>query len=172
MRNFLSSIDSISQWSGKVVGYLILPMVAVVVYTALLRYAFHKPPIWGFEVSLFIYGLHFMLAGAYCLNIKAHVAVDVLPRYLSIRGQNVIEIVASLVILFFCSMLIWLGSQWAWESTKIFERSIHQTAFNPPVWWFKWAVPVSAGLIALQAFGNLVGAIQNLLGTKSKGKII
>lgn len=171
MRNFLSSINSMSQWSGKVIGYLILPLVAVVVYTALMRYAFNKPPIWGFEVTLFIYGLHFVLAGAYCLNVKAHVAVDVLPRHLSLRGQNVIEIVASLVILFVCGMLVWLGSKWAWEATKILEHSIHQTAFNPPVWWYKWAVPVSAGLIALQALANLVGAIQNLLGAKSKGKI-
>ena len=171
MRNFLSSINSMSQWSGKVIGYLILPLVAVVVYTALMRYAFNKPPIWGFEVTLFIYGLHFVLAGEYCLNVKAHVAVDVLPRHLSLRGQNVIEIVASLVILFVCGMLVWLGSNWAWEATKILEHSIHQTAFNPPVWWYKWAVPVSAGLIALQALANLVGAIQNLLGAKSKGKI-
>ena len=166
MSNFLSSINRMSQWSGKIVGYLILPMIAVVVYTALLRYAFHKPPIWGFEVSLFVYGLHFMLAGAYCLNVKAHVAVDVLPRYLPIRWQSVTEILAGLVILFFCSMLIWLGCQWAWEATKILEHSIHQTAFNPPVWWYKWVVPLSAVLIALQSLGNLVSAIRNLIGAK------
>ena len=172
MRNFLSSINSMSQWSGKVIGYLILPLVAVVVYTALMRYAFNKPPIWGFEVTLFLYGLHFVLTGAYCLNVKALVAVDVLPRYLPIRGRYVIEIMASLVILFVCGMLVWLGSKWAWEATKIFEHSIHQTAFNPPVWWYKWAVPVSGGLIALQALANLIGTIQNLLGTKSKGEVI
>lgn len=168
MRQLLSSINRMSQWSGTVIGYLILPMVAVVVYTAVLRYALHRVPDWGFEVALFIYGLHFMLAGAYCLNVKAHVSVDVLPRHLPARGQHIIEIVSSLVILFVCVMLVWLGWKWAWESTKIFEHSIHQTAFNPPVWWYKWMVPISAGLIAFQAFGDLVSTIQKLLGVKAK----
>ena len=167
MLKLQSFIDKMSQRSGMVVGFLILPLVAVVVYTALLRYAFHATPIWGFEVTLFIFGLHFMLAGAYCLNVKAHVAVDVLPKYLPIRGQYVVEIVSSLVILFFCGTLVWLGSNWAWEATRTLEHSIHQTAFNPPIWWFKWVVPLSAGLIAIQALSNLVGAIQSLFGANS-----
>jgi TRAP-type C4-dicarboxylate transport system permease small subunit len=66
--------------------------------------------------------------------------------------------------------LVWLGSKWAWEATRTFERSIHQTAFNPPIWWFKWVVPISAGMIAIQAMTNLVDAVRHLLGAGGKSE--
>jgi TRAP-type mannitol/chloroaromatic compound transport system permease small subunit len=52
----------------------------------------------------------------------------------------------------------------AWQSTLILERSIHQSAFNPQIWWFKWVIPISAALVLLQSFGELIAAIQKLRG--------
>ena len=36
---------------------------------------------------------------------------------------------------------------------------MHQTAFNPPIWWLKWFIPISAGLVALQAIADLLKEI-------------
>jgi len=160
MHKFLLILNKLSQWSGEVIALLILPMIGIIVYRVIMRYGFHIPVDWGFEVSLFIFGIHFMLGGAYTLKVGSHVSVDLLPNRLPDRGKKLSQIIAGLVVIFVCCLLIWLGSQWAWKSTKIWERSIHQTDFNPPVWWFKWIVPISAALVGLQAFAEVITNIR------------
>ncbi|HDK27321.1 MAG TPA: TRAP transporter small permease [Candidatus Atribacteria bacterium] len=155
MNNLISIINKISEWSGKVLSYLILPLIGVVVYTAFMRYTMHSTPCWGFEISLFIYGIYFILGGAYCLRTDSHVSVDFFPRRLTIWGQKIFGIISNLVILFVCLYMFLYGAKWAWKSTQILERSFHQTIFNPQIWWYKWMVPVSAGMIVLQSFANI-----------------
>ena len=100
-----------------------------------------------------------MLGGAYTLKEKSHVRVDILPHYLSIKGQKILEILGFIITFIVCIIIFWLGAKYSWQSTKIWEHSMHQTAFNPPIWWFKWFIPVSAGLVALQAIANLLREI-------------
>jgi TRAP-type mannitol/chloroaromatic compound transport system permease small subunit len=105
-----------------------------------------------------------MLSGAYCLKLKAHVNVDILPQYLPVFGQRILELLSSIVIIIVCLTLVFHGYKMAWQSTLILERSIHQSAFNPQIWWFKWVIPISAALVLLQSFGELIAAIQKLRG--------
>jgi len=154
-------IDKISGKIGRLLSLLIFPMIFVIVYLVVMRYFFKNPPVWGFEVSIFIYGLHLLLPGGYCLLEKAHVTVDVFSARSSPRIQKIMGLVSSIVILFVSIVLVIVSSKWAWLSTLMQQRSIHQTAFNPPIWWFKWAVPVSASLIALQSFSDLLSALCN-----------
>ena len=71
------------------------------------------------------------------------------------KFRKFLEILGILVTLSVCVIIVWLGTKYAWQSTKILERSIHQTAFNPQIWWFKWFIPVSAALVFIQAIVNL-----------------
>ena len=162
MEKVLSRVDAFSSWSGKVLSYLVLPMIGVIVYTSILRYFFDIAVDWGFEMSIFIYGVHCILGGAFALRTKGHIAVDILPSRLPPGAQRAIEIFSYLVILAVCLIMLWMGSIWAWKSTVIWERSIHQTVFNPPIWWFKWMVPLAAGLLVLQALAEAVRAIFRL----------
>lgn len=156
MMRITKAINSISVGIGRAVSFLMLPMILVIVYLVVMRYFFHKPPIWGFEISVFIYGLYMILPGSFCLSQKAHVAVDILPTRSSPRTQKYLSILSSIVVLFVSVIITYISTKWAWQSTLIREHSIHQTPFNPPIWWFKWAVPISACLLALQAFGDLL----------------
>jgi TRAP-type mannitol/chloroaromatic compound transport system permease small subunit len=156
MHKFVDFADKLSFRTGTWVSYLILPMIGVIVYTAILRFFFRIAVDWGFEVSLFIYGIHCLLGGAYTLLLKGHIAVDALPRRLSVRWQNFIQIFSFLVVIGVCLVAVWQGSIWAWKSTKIWEHSIHQTVFNPPIWWFKWTIPISASLIIIQSLADIL----------------
>lgn len=156
VRNILSSIDKISQYSGKATSLLILPTIIIIVYTVVMRYVLHQAPDWGFEVSLFLYGSHIMLGGAYTLKEKSHVTVDIFSKFLSERGKSVLDVISSIAILTVCMIIVIQGSHAAWESTKILERSIHQSSFNPQIWWFRWVIPISAGLIVLQALKDMI----------------
>ena len=52
----LAAIDFVSEWSGKAVGYLILPIVGVMVFEVISRYAFNSPTIWSTDVVIMLAG--------------------------------------------------------------------------------------------------------------------
>ena len=148
--------------TGTWTSYLILPMIGVIVFTSCLRYFFDIAVDWGFEVGVFIYGVHCLLGGCYTMVLKGHITVDTLPRRLPMRWQKYIQISSFMIVIAVCLVAVWMGSIWAWKSTMTWERSIHQTVFNPPVWWFKWVIPISAALIVIQALADMLKIFQSL----------
>jgi TRAP-type mannitol/chloroaromatic compound transport system permease small subunit len=162
MQKFIAFADELSMRTGIWTSYLILPMIGVIVFTAVLRYFFDIAVDWGFEVSIFIYGVHCLLGGCYTMVLKGHITVDTLPRRLPMRWQKYIQIFSFMIVIAVCLVAVWMGSIWAWKSTMIWERSIHQTVFNPPIWWFKWVIPISAALIVIQALADMLKIFQSL----------
>lgn len=145
---------------GRLISLLILPLIGIIVYSALSSYFFRNPPIWTFEMSLFLFGSFFMLGSAYCHMEKKHVAVDIINHYLPPKWCRVQGIFSEAVVLFVAVVLIYVSVPSAWHSTLIGERSILQTPFNPPVWWFRWIIPVSCFLIGIQACMDIYSHIR------------
>jgi TRAP-type mannitol/chloroaromatic compound transport system permease small subunit len=158
----INAIEKLSDLSGRAVSVLILPVVLVTVYMVVMRYFFHASAGWGFEVTIFLYGIYFMISGAHCLKVRGHVGVDIIAKLLPTKAQKFLEIFASLVIAAFCFFLIWQGTKMAWQSTMNMEHSIHQTAFNPQIWWFKWVIPLSGLLILLQTIADILKTILSM----------
>lgn len=154
------TIDSISKWSGWFCGWLLIPLTVVVVYAAVMR-RFGLSPDWAFEVSIFLYGTAIILAGAEVLRHDEHVTVDVIPQMLSLRPRRILAIFASAIIILVCVVLVLDGSSTAWTSTLIFERSSHQSSFNPYIWWYRWVLPVAAFLLMLQAIRRLGDGVRD-----------
>lgn len=146
---------------GRLVSLLILPLIAIIVYSALKSYFFKEPPIWTFEMSIFIFGSFFMLGAAYCHMLKGHVAVDIINHYLPPKWCRIQGIFSESVILFVAFVLIYVSVPNAYRATLMGERSILQTPFNPYVWWFRWIIPISGVLIAWQAIVNIIAHIRN-----------
>ena len=167
MDTCIACINAFSDRLGKALAWLLVPMVAIVLYTAVMRYFFQVAVPWGFEMALFAFGIHGIGGGAYCLRHGGHVNVDVIVSQLPRRWSIALNMFGSLVVLLVAAALVYLGSRWAWKSTLILERSIHGTEFNPQIWWFKWIVPLSGGLVFLQALAQL---LQGALRWKTKGE--
>ncbi|MBL3591983.1 MAG: TRAP transporter small permease [Synergistaceae bacterium] len=144
---------------GKMISLLLLPLVVIIVYSALKAYLLNDTPIWTFEISLFLYGLFFMLGAAYTHKEKKHVAVDVLTHYVSPRTGRILAIIAELVVFLVALAILWVSVPGAWRSFLMKERSTHQTPFNPQVWWFRWVIPISCALISWQAFRDMIALI-------------
>ena len=145
---------------GRLISLLILPLIAMIVYSALRSYFFRDPPIWTFEMSIFLFGCFFMLGSAYCHMEKKHVAVDIINHYLPRRWRRVQGVFSEAVVLFVAVVLIIISVPTAWQATLIGERSILQTPFNPYVWWFRWVIPVSCFLIGVQACMDIFAHIR------------
>ena len=155
---------------GKAISLLILPLIAVPIYSALMSYIFNRPPDWGFEVTMFLYGSFFMLGSAYCHLEKKHVAVDVLIHHVGPKTRRVLSILAEIVVLFVVLVMVYVSLPAAHRSFMIRERSTHQTPFNPQIWWYRWVIPISCALISWQAFKDMLGLITGKGITKERGK--
>jgi TRAP-type mannitol/chloroaromatic compound transport system permease small subunit len=63
----MNFIDKISEWTGVVISWLVIPLTAVVFYEVLLRYVFNNPTDWVYDTAWMLYSTLFLIGGAYTL---------------------------------------------------------------------------------------------------------
>src|SRR3990172_11767535 len=80
MARTITAIDTLSLWTGKLVAWLILPLIFAMVYEIVARYYFLPPTISPYDLSRMVYGAHFMLGAAYALSKGVHIRSDFLYR--------------------------------------------------------------------------------------------
>jgi TRAP-type mannitol/chloroaromatic compound transport system permease small subunit len=151
---FLRSIDSISEWTGKMVSFLIIVITGVTIWEVILRYIFNSPTIWAFDAAYLIFGAYGVLGGAYTLYFKGHVNVDILYGRLPLRVRAIVDLVTSIFFFLFCGLLLWKGGEMAWDSLKIMERG--SSAWSPPVYPIKLTIPLGAFLLLLQGTAKFI----------------
>jgi TRAP-type mannitol/chloroaromatic compound transport system permease small subunit len=154
MSRFISVIDWVTDGIGRAISFLVYPMIGVLVWEVLMRYLFNHPTIWAHELSALLYAVFFLIGGAYTLRWRAHINVDVLYARLSPRSRAVLDLVTWLLFYFFCSVLLWQGSQAAWKSFLRLERA--STVWEPYVWPVKFCIPLAALLMLLQGFTKTI----------------
>ena len=142
---------------GRLVSLLLLPLVAEIIYSSMKLFIMNDAPIWSFEMTLFLYGTFFMLGSAYCHMEKKHVAVEVLAPYLSPKWKRRLAIFSELVVLAVVLVIVYVSVPVAYRSTLMMERSMHQTPFDPQIWWYRWIISISCALIAWQAGKDAFG---------------
>ena len=96
----IRTIDRFTDWTGTVISWLSVPLVAAVAYEVVARYLFNAPTIWAFDVTYMLYGTLFMLGAAYALHKGAHIRTDFFWEQFSTRKKGVIDTI-SYVLFFF-----------------------------------------------------------------------
>ena len=152
----IRAIDTVIDWSGKIVAWSCVPLIAANTYEVVSRYGFNEPTEWASEVTMFAYGSMFMLGAAYALLKGAHIRTDMLWEKFSNFTKGRIDLFAYLV-LFYPSMLAlfyFTGIRFL-ESMAINERSAN-TAWQPLVWPFRGAIPLTALLLMIQGVSEVL----------------
>jgi len=153
------TIDRFTDLTGLCVALLNLPLVVVVAYEVILRYAFNAPTIWAFELTYQLYAAVFMLGAAYALHKGAHIRTDFFFEKWSLRTKGLIDSVAYLVF-FFPSFAVFfvVSAQEAWHAYDIAERS-EQTPWRPLLWPFKTIVPLTCLLLLVQGVSEAIKSV-------------
>ncbi len=149
-------IDTISEWSGRVFAWLIIPLVGSLTYEVIARYVFGAPTIWAYDLSYMLYGSHFMLGAGYTLLKGGHIRTDIFYQNWSPRTQGTVDALLYL-LLFFPGMIFffWMGTQEALHSWSIGERS-DASPWRPIVYPLKFVLPIAAFLILLQGVSEFI----------------
>jgi TRAP-type mannitol/chloroaromatic compound transport system permease small subunit len=167
LKTILKGFDGISEWTGRIFVWLIIPLTVVVVYEVISRRVFNAPNIWATEVTNYLYGPHFMLVAAYTLLYKSHVSIDIIYGRYSARTRGILDIITYLVFFFpFCLIVFYQGIIFAQTSWSIGETSESAALRIVPL--IKTVIPVTFGLLLLQGLANFIRSIMLVL----KGKEI
>jgi TRAP-type mannitol/chloroaromatic compound transport system permease small subunit len=101
-----------------------------------------------------MYGMQYMLAGAYAYREDQHVRVDVIYTKFSPRGKALADIVTSVFFFIFIGVLFWTSWRFAADAINNDEHSF--TEWGVQYWPIKLMMPVGAGLLFLQGISKLM----------------
>lgn len=165
LKNFLKGLDAVSEYSGRIFIWLIIPLTVVVVFEVISRRFFDAPHVWAPEVVDYIYGPHFMLVAAYTLLYKAHVAIDIIYQKFPPRVRGILDILTHLIFFFpFCVIMLWQGLVFAQTSWSIGETSESAALTIVPL--VKTVIPLTFALVLIQGVANFIRSI--ILATRGK----
>lgn len=165
-------MDYVSERSGKIFGLIFFPGWILVLLSVVLRYFFNMPSAWAGDMAKYLFATYFVVGGAYCLFVKAHIRVDIIYNICSSRIKKVIELFLVFPLLFaFVFPFIWQGSIFAWKSLKFMEISPPPTNFI--LFPVKFMLPISGIIFLAQGivdlYRNLTGN-DNAEGVSDNGK--
>jgi TRAP-type mannitol/chloroaromatic compound transport system permease small subunit len=159
MQQLFLKVDALSTWFGKLFAWAIVVLTFIIGFEVVSRYFFNSPHAWVFDATYMLYGVLFMMAGAYTLAKNGHVRGDVLYGFFQPRTQAFFDLILYLV--FFVPgvvALAWAGYSFAAESWVIGERS-SVTANGPPIYPFKTIIPVAGALLLLQGVVEILRCV-------------
>jgi TRAP-type mannitol/chloroaromatic compound transport system permease small subunit len=148
------AIDRFNAAIGIYVAYWAVIAVFFYYYEVLGRYVFNSPTNWVHESMFLMFGMQYVLCGAYAYNSDSHVRVDIFYAKFSPRGKAIADIATSLFFFIFTVALFWTGMRFALDSISVNEHSF--TEWGIHYWPVKLMLPLGAFLIILQGISKLI----------------
>ena len=158
MQKLLMAVDRLTTLIGRLFAWAIVVLTLLVVWEVFSRYFLNHPHPWALDAQIMLYGILFMMAGAYTLAHQGHVRGDVLYGALKPRTQASIDL--ALFVFFYLPgvlALTWAGWTYASESLAIRENT-----FSPdplPLYPFKFVIPAAGFLLLLQGIVEILRCV-------------
>ena len=121
-----------------------------------LRYVFLHPIFWAEELTLYLIVWVVFIGGSVIVRTRGHIAVDVLPVFLSGRGNRLLKIAVAAVSIVFCLSLFFYSGQ---HTLRIQSSGQVMPAMQAPMWLAYLAIPVGSILMALRMFQAFIGLL-------------
>ena len=98
---FTDAIDALSTQAGQYVAWWAVIAVFVYYYEVIARFVFNSPTNWVHESMFLMFGMQYMLCGAFAYREDQHVRVDVIYAKFSPRGKAIADIITSVFFFIF-----------------------------------------------------------------------
>lgn len=161
-------IDKISDYTGVFIALWTVNAVVFYFYEVVMRYLFNMPTIWVHEASFLLFGMQYLMTGAYAMLHGAHVRVDIMYIKLPPRGRVGMDIFTS--VFFFIFVIALMGTSWSFFISSYEMNEISVETWGIQYWPVKLLMFTGAILLALAGISKLIKDIMlyRLMGEEKK----
>jgi TRAP-type mannitol/chloroaromatic compound transport system permease small subunit len=157
------AIDSLNEFIGRWLAWLVLAAVLISAANATVRKVFDTSSNAFLEIQWYLFAAVFLVAAGYTLLRQEHVKIDVVLHRFSRRTQIKVEIFGMVAFLLpFVIAIIYLV--WPLAIGAYFSGEMSSNAGGLIRWPVYAMVPLGFGLLGLQAISELIKRIAFLKG--------
>jgi len=161
------TVDSITEFTGKLIAWLTLALMLVTCLVVFMRYFLAAGSIALQESIGYLHATLFMLGAAFTLKRGGHVRVDIFYRRFSGRTQAWIDIAGTVLFLLpVCALMIWLCWDYVANSWSIRETSSEGSGL-PFVYLLKSLLLLMPAALLLQGLAELSRNLLYVLGVET-----
>jgi TRAP-type mannitol/chloroaromatic compound transport system permease small subunit len=158
MQKVLLAVDRLSTRIGQLFAWSIVLLTFGISWEVFSRYVLGTPHGWALDAQIMLYGVLFMMAGAYTLSKNGHVRGDVLYGFFRPRTQATLDLVLYIVF-FLPGVFAMTYAGWLYFGESL---AIRETTFNAdpiPVYPFKFFIPFAGLILLLQGFVEIARCV-------------
>lgn len=160
MEKFVRFNARVQEGAGALAAFLTSILVLLVVGDVVGRYIFNVGSVALQELEWHIFSIIFLLAAGYTFKRGEHVKIDVLYNRFTKKGQALVDIAGTVVLLFsFSGFVIWYSIDFIWSSYLINEGSPDPGGL-PARFLLKTMIPTGFILLLMQGVIFLLDAVK------------
>ncbi len=160
---FSRLIDTITEFIGKSVSWLILAAVLVSAGNAVIRKIFNMSSNAWLEAQWYLFGAAFMFAAAYTLSQNEHIRIDVVYAQFSRRVQHCIDLLGHLLFLMPFVLLV-LYYLFPYVKMSYVSGEVSSSAGGLIIWPAKAILLFGFLLLAFQGVSEIIKKIAIMTG--------
>ncbi len=150
MLRIVQFIDGLNDRVGRAASWLTFFMVLITFAVVVLRFGFNLGWIAMQESVTYLHATLFLAGAAFTLRHEGHVRVDIFYSRMSDRGQAIVDLAGTLLLLLpVCGFIIWVSWAYVAESWVLHEGS-REAGGLPGLYLLKSMILVMAVLLVLQ----------------------
>jgi len=138
------------RFEAALIGTLVVLALGIFLYGSAARsFAPSLAIDWSEEAAIYLIVWATLLSGGAITAQRGHVSANMLEHRLSARAQRRLQTAIDVVVLAFCGLMLWLGSEAVLFAHMLDERSA-STLQAPQAWVLYLALPSSMLLIVVR----------------------
>lgn len=151
----LTFVDHITLRVSSLLMFVVSIIMAIMLYEVVMRYVFARPTIWVEEMSRWLGGIIFLMAGLYAMQQRCHIRVTIVYDIVSRNIQRGMDLLSTLCVCAFCWAVAW--GYWGNAMRKFETWELYGSAWNPPIpAVMKPLICVTCAWMSVQAINNLI----------------
>jgi C4-dicarboxylate transporter DctQ subunit len=156
--NFLDRLDQISSRLEKafLAGAIIISSLLLFV-NVVMRYVFLLPIYWAEEFVRYLMVWLIFIGASQVTQWGGHVAVDIVPRVLSKRGNAILAFAVNLICILFCIVLAYLSLK---QMLRVKGAGQVSPALEIPMWIAYLSIPAGTTLMLIRFLQQFRARIQ------------
>ena len=162
IKAYVRYVDAVNRAVGRSVMWLVLVMMAVLLYAVIARQVFGVSYIWVIETSQMLLAAYYILGGGYSLQLGTHVRMDLVYSRWSPRTQARMDSLTSGLVIFYLVVLLLGGI-----SSTIYAIEYNQKNYSswaPLMWPIKTIMCIGILLMLLQMIAVFFAELAKALG--------